>query len=170
MTGNVVGFSMKYLLLLSIAAYAYFLSSCSTTTASGKDSFLTTRNFSSFIDGTAEVGNIYAITGESLGDGGYEIALGEMISRVHTIPGNENRVLLLNCEYPISNIMNEKNRLHDVLFVYKGRGSMDRSASGSSLRPTIRRRIIAAGEIIGTKDWHHPKFEKEWNEWAKVSQ
>ena len=45
------------------------------------------------------------------------MALGEMISPVHTIPGNENRVLLLNCEYPISNIMNEKNRLHDVLFV-----------------------------------------------------
>jgi len=46
---------------------------------------------------------------------------------------------------------------------------MERSASGSSLRPTSRRRIIADGEIIGTKDWHHPKFEKEWNEWAKIA-
>ncbi|GEM_PF-6117661 len=85
------------------------------------------------------------MTGKKLSDRPHEIALGELSSRVHTILGNENKVVSLRCEYPKSQVLNERSRMHDVLFIYERR------------------------EIIGTKDWYHPKFEKEWNDWAKVA-
>ncbi len=49
----------------------------------------------------------------------FSVGLGEIIFRVHTIPGNENKVVLLRYEYPLSQVLIERSRMHS-LFVRDG--------------------------------------------------